>query len=160
MTTASPDRSDITVVPLQAEHAEAIHRIETLCFSLPWSISDIEALAADPRAVCVTALCGGEPIGYAGMYAILDEGMINNIAVDPQRRRSGIATALLHSLFAFCEAHGVRTLDLEVRASNEAAKALYEKEGFYPVGVRKNYYDDPREDALLYKKEIKCSTLQ
>ena len=158
--TVSPDRSDISIVRLQPEHAEALHELETLCFSAPWSAEDIAALASDGRAVCFVALCDDRPVGYISMYAVLDEGMINNIAVSPEYRRRKTATKLLHSLTGYCEEHGVRELTLEVRRSNAAAVSLYEKEGFLPVGERKNYYVSPREDALLYKKEIKCSTLQ
>ena len=160
MTTASPGSSDITIVPLQAEHAQALHRVESLCFSLPWSEASIADIAADPRAAGFTALFCGEPVGYAAMYAVLDEGIVTNVAVDPAHRRKGAATALLHALFGFCEQHGIRRLELEVRVSNAAAVSLYEKEGFVPVGLRKGFYDQPKEDAFIYIKEIKCSTLQ
>lgn len=158
--TASPARSDISIVGLQPQHAPALHELETVCFSSPWSEADIAALCSDPRAVCFVALCDGKPVGYAGMYTVLDEGMINNVAVDPAFRRRRIASELLSALIRHAEEHGVKELTLEVRHSNEAAVRLYEKEGFVPVGVRRNYYVDPREDALLYKKEIKCSILQ
>ena len=158
--TVSPDRSDISIVRLQPEHAEALHELETLCFSAPWSAEDIAALASDGRAVCFVALFRGAPVGYISMYAVLDEGMINNVAVSPYHRRKKIATDLLRSLILYSGEHGIRELSLEVRRSNAAAAALYEKEGFLPVGERRNYYVSPREDALLYKKEIKCSTLQ
>lgn len=158
--TASPGRSDISIVGLQPEHAHALHTLETLCFSAPWSEADIAALCGDPRAVCFVALCKDEPVGYAGMFTVLDEGMMNNIAVHPAYRRRKIARRLLQTLIRYCEENGVRELTLEVRRSNAAALSLYEKEGFCRVGVRKDYYVSPREDALLYKKEIKCSTLQ
>ena len=158
--TVSPDLSDISIVRLQPEHAGALHELETLCFSAPWSEADIAALASDGRAVCFVALCEDRPVGYISMYAVLDEGMINNIAVSPEHRRRKIAAKLLNALIRYCEEHGVRELTLEVRRSNSAAVSLYEKEGFFRVGERRDYYVSPREDALLYKKEIKCSILQ
>ncbi len=160
MTTVFRDSSDIAIIPLRAEHAAALHRLEAGCFSAPWSEASIAALADDPRAASFAALYKGEPVGYVSMYYVLDAGMINNIATAPEMRRRGIATALLRALADRCEKLGVRELTLEVRQSNRAAVSLYEKEGFVFVGVRRNYYDSPREDALLYKKEIKCSTLQ
>ena len=152
--TVFPDRSDTEIVPLKKEYASVLHELEVQCFSAPWSEADIAALADDERAVCFVALCGGAPVGYAGMYVVLDEAMMNNVAVFPEFRRRKTASRLLDALVSYCENNGIKELSLEVRASNKAAAALYEKKGFVQCGVRRNYYVSPREDALLYKKEI------
>lgn len=90
----------------------------------------------------------GQVLGYAGLQVVLDEGYIANIAVAPQWRRQGLAGELLEVYCRFAQAH-LAFLTLEVRASNEAAIALYVKHGFAQAGFRKNYYQDPKEDALI-----------
>lgn len=110
--------------------------------------------------VCLLLLSGCTPVredgtvlGYAGLQAVLDEGYINNVAVAPAYRRRGVAGALIAALVRFGEAK-LSFLTLEVRASNAPAIALYEKYGFTQAGRRKNYYDDPREDALLLTRRF------
>ena len=95
----------------------------------------------------------GQVLGYAGLQVVLDEGYIANIAVDPKWRRQGLAGELLEVYCRFAQAH-LAFLTLEVRASNEAAIALYVKHGFVQAGVRKNYYQDPKEDALIMTREF------
>ena len=97
----------------------------------------------------------GRAIGYAGLTVVLDEGYINNVAVRSQFRKNGVASALLDVFIRFAQAHELAFLTLEVRASNEAAIALYKKHGFEEVGRRKNYYEDPKEDALLMTRYFK-----
>ena len=94
----------------------------------------------------------GEAIGYAGMWHIIDEGDINNIGILPDKRRKGYASLLLNELIKYMENEKLACLNLEVRASNAPAIALYKKFGFYEVGVRKNYYQG-REDALLLRRD-------
>ena len=91
-------------------------------------------------------------LGYAGLHAVLDEGYIDNVAVAPEYRRQGIADALIGAFTRFGEAR-LAFLTLEVRAGNDPAITLYEKHGFYEVGRRKDYYDDPKEDAVLMTRE-------
>ena len=94
----------------------------------------------------------GSVLGYAGLHVVLDEGYIDNVAVDPAYRRQGIADALIDTFVRFGAAK-LAFLTLEVRAGNAPAIALYEKHGFYEVGRRKDYYDDPKEDAILMTRE-------
>ncbi len=94
-----------------------------------------------------------EVVGYAGLHCILDEGYIANVAVDPRYRRQGVAGELLGAFLRFGQAN-LAFLTLEVRASNEAAIALYRKYGFQEVGRRKQYYDAPREDAIIMTLEF------
>ena len=94
----------------------------------------------------------GAVLGYAGLQVVLDEGCITKIAVLPAFRRQKIAARLLQVFFDFAKAHELRFITLEVRASNDAAIALYQKFGFAEVGCRKNYYEKPKEDALIMTK--------
>jgi ribosomal-protein-alanine N-acetyltransferase len=91
----------------------------------------------------------GVVLGYAGLSVVAGEGYINNIAVRQEYRKQGVASALLDVFLRFAQAQNLEFLTLEVRLSNQAAKGLYMKHGFAQVGRRKDYYDDPREDAIL-----------
>ena len=94
-------------------------------------------------------------VGYAGIQVVLDEGYITNVAVLPEQRRGHIASMLLKVFFDFSLAHDLSFITLEVRPGNAAAIALYEKFGFVEVGRRKNYYEKPKEDALIMTKYFK-----
>lgn len=138
------------IVPMTAEHLPQIAALEQICFPAdPWSGALFQA-ALDNPAVAVLLAQGedGTLLGYAVLSTVLDEGNLDNIAVTPAARRNGIADALLSALTAFGREHLSRLM-LEVRSSNAPAIALYEKHGFAAVGRRKNYYDAPREDAIL-----------
>ena len=127
--------------------------IDEICFSLPWSEqSFFEEITGNAIAQYVIAESEGKIIGYAGIWAILDEGHITNIAVHPDFRRRGIAKALISVLLEATENAGVKAYTLEVRASNESAIALYECFGFTKSGLRKKYYDDNDEDAVIMWK--------
>ena len=94
-------------------------------------------------------------MGYVGMMCVLDEGYIANVAVSPDWRRQGIGDALIAELLRRAVSRELAFVTLEVRAGNEAAKALYAKHGFVPVGLRKKYYASPTEDAVLMTKFLK-----
>ena len=141
------------VVPMDRGHIPAIAALERACFSRPWSEGALEEeLYNDTACFLVAEGEDGSVLGYAGLHVILDEGYIDNVAVDPAYRRQGVADALL-DVFCRFGAEKLAFLTLEVRASNAPAIALYEKHGFYTVGRRKDYYDDPKEDALLLTRE-------
>lgn len=127
-----------------------LQRIEQSSFSVPWTEAMLR-LQLDPNShVFLTAETGeGLVAGYVGMMYILDEGYISNVAVAPEYRRQGVADALLNALADRARALRLSFLTLEVRQSNAPAVALYKKHGFDLVGRRKNYYEKPREDALL-----------
>lgn len=99
-------------------------------------------------------LPGWEVVGYLGMERVLDEGYIDNVAVFPAHRRKGVASALLGALIAYGEKEGMAFLTLEVRPSNQGARALYEAHGFQQVGERKNFYQNPVENALLLTRYL------
>lgn len=143
------DRSSITVVPMAAEHVERLAEIETECFSMPWSYESLAEELANPLAVFLVALCEGEIAGYIGMTQVIDEGYIANLAVTQDKRRCGVATALLQRLVEHAQENGLRFITLEVRRSNEAALRLYERFSFEPEGERPNFYANPVEDAVL-----------
>lgn len=129
---------------------EQIQAIERQCFSCPWTLDQLRSQLSDDRHVFLAAVAeNGAVLGYVGMMFVLDEGYISNVAVAPAYRRQGVADALIFALVMRAEELGLAFVTLEVRAGNEPAKALYAKHGFVPVGRRKNYYDLPKEDAIL-----------
>lgn len=144
----------MTIVPMDRSHLKGVAELERLCFSTPWNEAMLEEeLYNDTASFLVAEGPGGTVVGYAGLHVILDEGYIDNVAVRPDQRRQGIADRLLEVFCRFGAAH-LRFLTLEVRPSNTAAVALYEKHGFREAGRRRDYYDAPREDALLLTKEF------
>ena len=145
----------MTVIPMTREHLGQIEAIEQLCFPDPWSRNLLEDMLAHEEAISLTAVGeDGGVLGYASAQTVLDEGYINNVAVHPEYRRQGIASRLLEELRQQGEAMGLAFLTLEVRRSNHAAQALYAKHGYLEVGCRRNYYEHPKEDAILMTLEF------
>ena len=145
--------SDITVDFANAEDVPDIVRLERLCFSDPWSENAVlESLKAGTHFF--VAKIGEKTAGYIGISAILDEGYITNVAVDPQFRRNGVATYLLNRVFALAREKSLSFVSLEVRKSNEGAIALYDRFQFKQEGLRKNFYDLPREDAIIMTRRF------
>lgn len=140
----------IQIIPMTKERLPAVAALEQVCFPAdPWSEELFRAALDNPNTSILLAEGeDGALLGYAVLSVILDEGNLDNIAVAPEARRRGVADALLDVLTGFGREH-LSTLMLEVRASNVAAIALYKKHGFAAVGRRKNYYEAPREDAIL-----------
>lgn len=144
----------ITIQPLGEEHIRAAAEIERLCFASPWSENAIREELHNEHAVFFAAMLGGVPVGYAGMFYILDEGNIANVAVHPDFRRRGAARLLLGALKDFALKNAVRRIWLEVRLSNGEAIRLYDNAGFVRMGMRPNFYEKPREDALLMMLDL------
>ena len=143
---------------MTAEHIPQIAELERACFSHPWSEELLaQELWNDASAVIVAEGEDGTVLGYAGVSTVLDEGYIDNVAVASQFRRQGVADELIAALVRFGRAK-LAFLTLEVRASNAPAIALYAKHGFREAGRRKNYYDDPKEDAILMTLEFDHET--
>jgi ribosomal-protein-alanine N-acetyltransferase len=138
---------------MTAAHVPQIAELEKLCFSDPWSEKSIETELSCRLSVWLVALEGEQVVGYVGSQTVIDESDMMNIAVHPGFRRRGIAEALVAELEAALRQRGSRALTLEVRDSNAPAIALYEKLGFVQVGLRKNYYRNPKEDARILRKE-------
>ena len=144
----------VKIVPMTADHLEELEKLERICFSRPWSR---KMLAEELENQCAAFLVAedsvsGRVLGYAGLMVVADEGSITNVAVFPEYRRQGIAAQILQVFVQFAEANRLAFLTLEVRPSNAAAIALYQDFGFEEVGRRKNYYDLPKEDALILTK--------
>ncbi len=145
----------VRIVPMTAEHLDEVAELERLCFSVPWSRNMLaEELDNALSAMLVALDDQGRVAGYAGLQVILDEGYITNVAVRPDCRRQGVAGQILQVFLDFAQAQGLAFLTLEVRASNQAAILLYGSRGFRGMGRRKNYYEHPREDAIIMTKEF------
>lgn len=143
------------LVPMSRDNVGQIADIEQECFSHPWSRRMLEEELDNLSASFIAAQAeDGTILGYAGLTVVLDEGYINNIAVREEYRKQGIASALLDVFVRFAQAHQLAFLTLEVRASNAPAIALYRKHGFQEAGRRKNYYQQPREDAIIMTREF------
>lgn len=144
---------EYTVCDVTAAHIPQIEELERRCFSMPWTAEQLESQLKDAQHEFIAAVSpDGKILGYVGMMVVLDEGYISNVAVSPEHRRQGIADALIDHLCAICETLKLSFVTLEVRAGNVPAIALYEKHGFHRVGLRKGYYERPKEDALLMTK--------
>ncbi|HEX3805883.1 MAG TPA: ribosomal protein S18-alanine N-acetyltransferase [Gaiellaceae bacterium] len=131
----------------------AIESIEQRAYPTPWSRSMFASELAKPTSICLGAFEGDELAGYVINSRYVDAWHVMNVAVDPDRARRGIATALLERLFELTQDDERRGYTLEVRVSNEGAIRLYEQLGFEPRGVRRGYYTDNREDALIMWRE-------
>ena len=141
-------RNSLLIRRAEACDAACIADIEKQCFSSPWSEASVISTMENQDSAFFVAEVEGKTVGYIGSYFVLDEGNVTNVAVLPGFRRNGIAFALIEALKECAEEKKLAFLTLEVRASNPARR-LYEKLGFSEVGVRKNYYSNPTEDAVL-----------
>ncbi|MDP9729652.1 ribosomal protein S18-alanine N-acetyltransferase [Alicyclobacillus tolerans] len=129
---------------------DAVMQVERRSFSAPWSRQAfVTELVENQFARYLVFDYDGRIIGYAGVWLILDEGHITNIAIDPDFRGKNLGEILMRSLMSLCMSQGARKMTLEVRVSNLVAQTLYKKLGFETVGVRKGYYTDNQEDAYI-----------
>ena len=141
------------ITEMNAAHVSQVAALEKICFADPWSEMSIASELQSLWSYWLVALEDDRVIGYVGSQSSIDEADIMNVAVHPDYRRKGIAEALVNGLVEELKRKESRCLTLEVRASNVPAIALYEKLGFSEIGRRKNYYRNPREDALILRKE-------
>ena len=145
----------VRIVPMTADHLDEVAELERRCFSVPWSRNMLaEELENALSAMLVALDDQGHVAGYAGLQVILDEGYITNVAVRPDCRRRGVAGQILQVFLDFAQAQNLAFLTLEVRDSNAPAAALYASLGFAQIGLRKNYYQHPKEDARILRKEL------
>lgn len=142
------------IVKMQPEHVAAVAEMERQCFSNPWSEKSVASELDNPLSLWLIAEADGVVVGYVGSQTVLDSSDMMNLAVSQDFRRQGIGEQLVNSLTEALAEKGVKTLLLEVRISNEPAKQLYQKLGFEIVGKRPRYYEKPREDALILRKEL------
>lgn len=141
------------IVKMEQIHTAQVAALESLCFSDPWSINSINYELTNPLSLWLVAVEGERVIGYVGSQSVLGESDMMNLAIAPDFRRSGLGAALVDALVEHLRNGGNHCLTLEVRASNDPAIALYTKTGFVQVGRRPNYYRNPKEDALILRKE-------
>ncbi len=144
------------IIPMEARHVDEVSALEKLCFRAPWSkhLLAAQLARADCRYILAQEAETGRIVGCAGLQVVLDEGSIDNVAVHPDLRRRGIAKALVEEFLLYAKAEKLAFLTLEVRQSNEAAIGLYEALGFQRVGLRKHYYIEPKEHALLMTRHF------
>ena len=142
------------IVRMGEAHVGQIAALEREYFSLPWSENSIRSELRNELSLWLVAVEGDRVLGYVGSQTVLGESDMLNLAVRLDCRRRGIGRALVEAFCAALQAENAVCLTLEVRASNEAAKALYAALGFIPVGRRPRYYTRPTEDAELFRKEL------
>ena len=138
---------------MTADHASQVAQLEKLCFRDPWSENSVSSELNNPLSLWLVAVEGDKVAGYVGSQSVMGESDMMNVAVHPDFRRQGIGERLILDLIDQLNQRGNHSLTLEVRASNVSAIALYRKLGFEQVGLRKNYYRNPKEDALILRKE-------
>lgn len=141
------------ITDMRQEHVAQVAALEKLCFRDPWSENSVASELNNPLSLWLVAVDGERVAGYVGSQTVMEESDMMNVAVHPDYRKQGIATALIVGLVEELHKRGSRCLTLEVRASNETAISVYRKLEFREVGLRRNYYRNPREDALILRKE-------
>jgi ribosomal-protein-alanine N-acetyltransferase len=149
---AEPEEMDLEVrlVPMRRRHLRSVLRIEARVYPAPWSMSlFLSELALRSTRAYYSAYIGRQLVGYAGLMMTLDDGHVTTIAVDPAWQRQQVGTRLLVAIVREALRRGATSLTLEVRLANKAAQNLYRHFGFRPVGVRKGYYAETKEDALV-----------
>ena len=146
---------DYQLIPLAHEHLGQAAEIERLCFSDPWSEKMLAEHLANPCSLTLAAVGDtGRLLGYVGLLAVVDEGYITNVAVRPDCRRQGGAAGLAGALGGPGKGGEVGLLPLGGRPAHTPARALYEKLGYLQAGLRRNYYENPREDAIIMTKTL------
>lgn len=148
------DVSTIRIEPMSLKDLDRVLEIESRSYQAPWSRrAFVSEVTDNSYAYYYVAKRGDTIVGYVGMWIILEEAHITNIAVDPDWRRLGIGRYMLETMFDRAREHGATKMTLEVRVSNITAQNLYRKLGFEERGIRKGYYTDTHEDALIMWKE-------
>lgn len=146
---------EFEIKSMSEHHLEEVSRLEKICFSVPWSKVSLKEEIDNENANFLVAVDKNEKIlGYAGLNFVLDEGYITNVAVFPQYRCNGIAKKLLETLVDFAQDKNLKFISLEVRKSNISAISLYKNLEFLAVGVRKNFYSCPKEDAVIMTRYL------
>jgi ribosomal-protein-alanine N-acetyltransferase len=148
----------IEIRVLEASDLDAIEPIEQRAYPTPWSRSMFVSELAKPTSICLGAFEGDELVGYVINSRYVDAWHVMNVAVDPEHQRRGVATHLLRRLFELTLHDERRGYTLEVRVSNEGAIQLYAQLGFEPRGIRRGYYTDNREDALIMWRDARTAT--
>ncbi len=143
----------MTVRVMETEDLDSVMEIENEAFSPPWTKEGFFTFLIREDTLFLTAEDKSGIVGYAGLLMVLDEAEILNIAVRHDRRKEGIGHFLMQSLLLLSGESGIHTIHLEVRESNHSARRLYARHGFKEVGLRRSYYTDPTEDAVLMTRQ-------
>ena len=143
----------IAYILMTPEHVSSVAQLEKQCFSMPWSEKAISGELTNPLSLWLVAVKNGDVVGYVGSQSVCGEADMMNIAVEEAFRRQGVGKQLVLELISQLRQREVHSLTLEVRASNNGAIDLYTCLGFMQVGRRPNYYSNPKEDALILRKE-------
>ena len=141
--------NNITVEEMSYEDIDGVVEVENMSFVTPWSKESFENELKNKLAVYVVAKDNGKVVAYGGVWLIIDEGHVTNIAVHTQYRGKEIGGLILDKLIRLCKQKNMTSMTLEVRESNEAAKNLYKKFNFKEIGIRPKYYSDNKEDAMI-----------
>ena len=140
---------------LTAEDLDGVAEIEKLCFGAhAWSKNSLELLTKEGIGMGMVCRRDGKVVAYGGMLCVVDEGQITNIATHPDYRRQGYGASIVEAIKKHAKNNRLDVITLEVRESNAAAIGLYESLGFYEVGRLKGYYDTPKEDGLILRKDL------
>ncbi len=142
----------MTVRYMEIDDLDQVMPIEKDCFSVPWTREGFFTFLTRKDSMFLVAEEKGEILGYCGILMVLDEADVTNVAVRKDRRKEGIGAFLMKSLILLAEEQGITIFHLEVRKSNAPARRLYERLGFFTDGLRRNYYSDPEEDAVLMSR--------
>lgn len=143
----------IEYVLMEQAHVESVAKLEKICFNDPWSVNSIRNELDNPLSLWLVAVDASKVVGYVGSQSVLGWADMMNLAVAPEYRKQGIARKLITVLIEKLKENEVSCLTLEVRVSNLAAVTLYNSMGFVEVGRRPGYYHNPKEDALILRKE-------
>jgi ribosomal-protein-alanine N-acetyltransferase len=140
----------IVIEMMTVDDIDNVVEVENNCFSIPWSkASFLREVENNEIALYLVAKIENKAVGYIGVWRIIDEGHITNVAVHSDYRGLGIGSMLVSELLSLCKKDGINSFTLEVRKSNEIAQKLYRKYGFEERGIRKKYYEDNKEDAVI-----------
>ncbi len=142
------------IARMNADTVSKVASLEELCFSSPWSEESLREILDRPEFLYITLCEGGKLLGYCGVYFAADEANITNIAVHPTARNRGLAKQLLSEIISEATQRSAASVYLEVRISNTVARHVYEQCGFTLAGIRKGFYDKPKEDGCVYVYRI------
>lgn len=148
---------NLTITKMSKDDLEGIYEVEKTAFPIPWPISSFEEELKNMLATYLVAKIDNKVVGYLGLWFVMDECHITNIAVHADYRRNKIASTLIKKMFELCKDHETSYILLEVRKSNVEAISLYKKYGFKNDAIRKNYYKNPdntHEDAIMMSLEL------
>jgi ribosomal-protein-alanine N-acetyltransferase len=157
MTEIKPSQAGFSLAPMTADLLPSVIALEEACGLNSRGLEGYQKMLSNPKSVLLVALASISPIGPIGVFSgevVVDELQIDNLVVTGRWRRRGIGRTLLKSALSRASGLGARAATLEVRSANAPARAFYEKEGFTPVGLRRGYYANPPDDALLLSREI------